>query len=82
VGGAGGDRGDGGPAVRGLDDPGAGRQGEEMRDVGPCEVDVENPDLAGGGGEREGEGELEGCTGFADAAFAREDLGKVSIRVK
>lgn len=59
--------------------PAAGRLGdfrgleiEEARDGGAGEVDVEDAD--GVAGEGEGEGELGCYGGFADAAFAGEDL--------
>ena len=52
--------------------------GEHARDVGACEVGVEDAD--GVAGEREAEGELGGDGGFAHAAFAREDLGNLLER--
>ena len=59
------------PAAGGLCDL-CGFEAEEARDGGPGEVDVEDAD--GVAGEGEGEGELGGDGGFADAAFAGEDL--------
>ena len=59
------------PAAGGLLDFGI-FEAEEARDGGAGEVDVEDAD--GLAGEGEGEGELCCYGGFADAAFAREDL--------
>lgn len=44
---------------------------EEPRDAGAGQVDVEHADVVAAQGE--GEGELYGYAGFADAAFAGED---------
>lgn len=51
-----------------------GFDGEHARDVGAGEVNVENSYAEGRVGAGEGEGELYGNGGFADAAFAGEHL--------
>ncbi len=66
------------PAAGGLGDF-RGFEAEEAGYGGAGEVDVEDAD--GVAGEGEGEGELGGYGGFADAAFAGEDLGWWLVRV-
>lgn len=59
------------PTTGGLRDPGI-FEPDETRDRRAREIDVEDAD--GFALQGQGEGELEGHGGFADAAFAGEDL--------
>jgi hypothetical protein len=60
------------PATWALCNSGIVLDAEHVRDIGPGEVNVENADRVAG--EREGQGELGRDGGFANPAFARQDL--------